>query len=38
MNQTSDDPMLNNKEFLNLQNHDDTDAISSVYVGEVHVV
>ncbi len=32
------DPMLNYKSFFYLKNYDDTDAISCVGVGDIHIV
>jgi hypothetical protein len=34
----NEDPMLNYKTFFTMRNHDDTDAISAVAAGEIHIV
>lgn len=38
MEENTEDPMLSYREFFNLRNHDDTDTISAIVVGEIHVV
>lgn len=34
----NEDPMLTYKTFFTIRNHDDTDAISAVAAGDLHIV
>lgn len=36
--QNKEDPLISYKEFFNIRNHEETDLISSLYVGEQHIV
>ena len=34
----NDDPIISHKEFFNIRNHDETDLITFVHVGDIHIV